>query len=239
MIRQTAQSNPYGTQKITSAEFRLTESAAGTNSFKYELNLIKKKYTANHQIKIFFEKGNYKESLSLGTVLDHEQQGVGKLNIPPGFVPAVELTIVDTETRIFSAKSAKIKFLVDQDVDSLLPVKGVDLGEQLWEIEIDHETGPLLKFNFRADLDFKSRLRSDWAVRGSVAPAALRIILQDLPNHRGQSWAENWYKWITNMGLEDEHVMEDPIEVDAVLERYAKSYGKFANKLATQNSNGG
>lgn len=88
-----------------------------------------------------------------------------------------------------------------QGRESLLPVKGEDLGDLLWEIDFDG-VRPLLKINAR--LDWRALARHP-AFEALVLPAALREILQAAVREEGadpddtKTWWGQWVRFATKL----------------------------------------
>ena len=244
MARQSGVTNPFRAKKITAVEFDITDPSNVTPTFNFKLQLKEKKYDKEHEIKLFFEKGNFTESFHLGTVESHDVRGSRPITLPQGVNPTIRLVIVNPKTKIFSATSAKVRFTEeDSETQTLLPTRGLDLGEQLWRLDID-STGPMLVFNNRPELNMKSMLKSNWAVKGSVLPAALRLILIEMRNDEwsGQRWVDDWGRWLKENDLATEHsdygvsTVWNFDELDQIIAQYTRSIGKFSTGLARQNN---
>lgn len=89
------------------------------------------------------------------------------------------------------------------DREELLPVRAVDLGQEVWRVAWN-ESGPVLLVNSRIH-DHDTVLTRDALMRGAVAPAALRAVLlryaldEDL---REEEWSAPWKIFIERLGIE-------------------------------------
>ena len=99
----------------------------------------------------------------------------------------------------------------DADRQALLPMRERDIGNELWKIEVDYRTGPVLVVNNRVP-GLAVQIRTVPLLQGLVFPHAFRAILRDL-NPPGESddddlWGDNWRRFLTDLGVAAEP--EDP-----------------------------
>lgn len=105
------------------------------------------------------------------------------------------------------------------DRQPLLPMRETDIGNELWKIEVDYRTGPVLLVNNRVS-GLAAQIRSVPLLQGLILPHAFRAILLNL-NPSGESddddlWGDNWRRFLTDLGVTTE--AEDPDDTDAVEE---------------------
>jgi hypothetical protein len=103
------------------------------------------------------------------------------------------------------------------DRQALLPIRETDIGNELWKIEVDYRTGPVLLVNNRVP-GLAAQIRTLPLLQGLILPHAFRAILQDL-NPSGESddddlWGDNWRRFLTDLGVATE--AEDPDDPDVV-----------------------
>ena len=103
------------------------------------------------------------------------------------------------------------------DRQALLPMRETDIGNELWKIEVDYRTGPVLLVNNRVS-GLAAQIRTIPLLQGLILPHAFRAILQSL-NPSGESddddlWGDNWRRFLTDLGVATE--AEDPDDADSV-----------------------
>lgn len=118
----------------------------------------------------------------------------------------------------------------DADRQALLPMRERDIGNELWKIEVDYRTGPVLVVNNRVT-GLGAQIRTVPLLQGLVFPHAFRAILRDL-NPPGESddddlWGDNWRRFLTDLGIAAEP--EDPNDADAVDEWIETAVKAFAD----------
>jgi hypothetical protein len=118
----------------------------------------------------------------------------------------------------------------DADRQALLPVRERDIGNELWKIEVDYRTGPVLVVNNRVS-GLAAQIRTVPLLQGLVFPHAFRAILRDL-NPPGESadddlWGDNWRRFLSDLGVATEP--EDPDDADAVEEWIETAVKAFAD----------
>ena len=84
---------------------------------------------------------------------------------------------------------------------SLLPVNFRDLGEEVWALDFDGASGPVLELNSRID-GIQRMATADPKFFALVYPAAIRQILGEIlfveridPSEDGDEWSTLWIRW--------------------------------------------
>jgi len=118
----------------------------------------------------------------------------------------------------------------DADRQALLPMRERDIGNELWKIEVDYRTGPVLVVSNRVS-GLAAQIRTVPLLQGLVFPHAFRAILRDL-NPPGESddddlWGDNWRLFLIDLGVPAEP--EDPNDADAVDEWIETAVKAFAD----------
>jgi hypothetical protein len=124
------------------------------------------------------------------------------------------------------------------DRHALLPMRETDIGNELWKIEVDYRTGPVLLVNNRVS-GLAAQIRTVPLLQGLILPHAFRAILQSL-NPSGEEgdddlWGDNWRRFLTDLGVAAE--AEDPDDADAFeewVETAVKAFSdgkKFAERV--------
>ncbi len=116
------------------------------------------------------------------------------------------------------------------DRQALLPMRETDIGNELWRIEVDYRTGPVLLVNNRVS-GLAAQIRTVPLLQGLILPHAFRAILQNL-NPSGESddddlWGDNWRRFLTDLGVATE--AEDPDDTDSVDEWIESAVRAFSD----------
>lgn len=119
------------------------------------------------------------------------------------------------------------------DRQALLPMRETDIGNELWKIEVDYRTGPVLLVNNRVS-GLAAQIRTVPLLQGLILPHAFRAVLQNL-NPKGESddddlWGDNWRRFLADLGVATE--AEDPDDTDAVEEWIEAAVKAFSDLKA-------
>jgi hypothetical protein len=103
------------------------------------------------------------------------------------------------------------------DRQALLPMRETDLGSELWKIDVEHRTGPVLLVNNRVS-GLAAKIRADPLLQGLILPHAFRSILLELSassdDEEDDFWGDGWRKFLTDLDVEPE--AEDPSDPESV-----------------------
>ena len=116
------------------------------------------------------------------------------------------------------------------DRQALLPMRERDIGNELWKIEVDYRTGPVLLVNNSVS-GLAAQIRTIPLLQGLILPHAFRAILQNL-SPSGESddddlWGDNWRRFLTDLGVATE--AEDPDDPDSVDEWIESAVRAFSD----------
>ena len=104
----------------------------------------------------------------------------------------------------------------------LLPVRSVNLGEEIWQLEIDKDGGPTLMVNSRIP-DLIETLKRDVYLQGVIYPEVVRrLVLEvfrpDSEYDEGDEWVVDWKAWFeSQLGREIADGETDDSEATASL----------------------
>ncbi|MFA5941562.1 MAG: hypothetical protein WC809_19610 [Sinimarinibacterium sp.] len=110
----------------------------------------------------------------------------------------------------------------DDGRKSILPVKMMDLGEAIWNLEIDPHSGPLLALNNRLP-SLADDIRSNPILQGAIVPHAVRQVLEymllDDEASPEAEWVKDWHAFAAaiNGGQEMADLLGDPDEIRIVI----------------------
>ncbi len=168
---------------------------------------------------------------------------VGNLNIPDRMVlsdidkgGAVRFRVLviapDGSGRILAAAEGLRPSTTDDGADrqALLPMREKDIGNELWKIEVEYRTGPVLVVNNRVP-GLAAKVRTDPLLQGLILPYAFRVILQNL-NPAGDSddddlWGDSWRRFLRDLDVAAE--AEDPDDEDSVDQWIESAVAAFAD----------
>ena len=120
---------------------------------------------------------------------------------------------------------------------SLFPVHWVDLGELIWRVDYDQNTGPVLQLTTKVN-ELPNRLKNDPLLQGCIYSQALRdvlwILVKDNDFDDDAEWVKNWRAFVlklTGINLEENPPEDDEQEtfVEDTVRQYARVYN-FASK---------
>jgi hypothetical protein len=117
------------------------------------------------------------------------------------------------------------------DRQAPLPMREIDIGNELWKIEVDYRTGPVLLVNNRVS-GLAAQIRTIPLLQGLILPHAFRAILQNLRPSGESEWGDNWRQFLTDLGVAAE--AQDPNDADSVDEWIESAVNAFSdlNKFA-------
>jgi hypothetical protein len=124
---------------------------------------------------------------------------------------------------------------------SLLPLRGMDLGEELWKLDLDKDAGPTLTVNNKVP-GLVERIPVDAVLMGAIYPEVVRQMTRQLFSPSGESddsveWVRDWRTWLFQL-LGREITSEesaDPDSLELIASDIARSFSdrnRFASKLA-------
>lgn len=123
---------------------------------------------------------------------------------------------------------------------SLLPLRGIDLGEEIWRLDIDKDAGPTLAVNNRIP-GLADRIPTDAVLIGTIYPEVVRQMVRHLfsPNaeyDESMEWVQDWRAWmIEQLGREIySEECQDSESLESVASDVARSFSeryRFASRL--------
>jgi len=131
----------------------------------------------------------------------------------------------------------------DSDGDDrrpLLPVRSEDIGEEIWQLEIDKDAGPTLIANSRIP-DLVESLKQDVYLQGVIYPEVVRRLAREVyRNDAGydddDDWVKDWTAWCESQrgkSISNDEI-EDADAVDALADEIAAAFAsknRFASNL--------
>ena len=122
----------------------------------------------------------------------------------------------------------------------LLPVRSANLGEEIWQLEIDREAGPTLVVNSRVP-DLIETLKRDVYLQGVIYPEVVRRLVREVFRtdngyEEDEDWVMDWKVWFAaQLGREiAEGEADDNEAVELLADDVAASFAsknRFASTL--------
>lgn len=135
------------------------------------------------------------------------------------------------------------------DRKPLLPLRSMDLGEEIWRLALNKDSGPTLCINNRIP-GLAERLQSDALLQGAIYPEIARKILSFVCADRSATdeseveWLDDWTDWFEHQlsrPLQDEDT-EDDDAIEALAQEVATAFAnrmKFASAVTSISVSGG
>jgi len=123
----------------------------------------------------------------------------------------------------------------DEGALTILHVVPRELGDEIWRVDLNPDSGPELALNKRIP-GLKERLMKDNMLKGMVLPAALRLVLKeiwkDIASCEEGSWQNNWNIFCRSLGAEELEEDDPDTWIDNMVKMFCRKHG-FVN-LALQ-----
>lgn len=189
------------------AVIRLVEGPDGRFAFSAELDLAGLRFPPEARVFVEAYRPYACQRFSFGTVGDPDLPSTTLLDeFPPGAVPRFRVKVVDARGavgRLLGVLDRLVPFKpgdVTSDRIPLLPVEYLDLGEQVWRLDL--EDGPVLALN-RALPQIGELARTDAAFLALAYPAILRRVLEEVllvedhndPDTDPDDWKSQWLRF--------------------------------------------
>lgn len=131
----------------------------------------------------------------------------------------------------------------------LLPVQATNLGEEIWQLDVDRDSGPTLKVNSRIP-ELIETVRRDIILQGVIYPEVVRRMVYELykPDNdydESDEWVTDWKAWFElQLGREiaDEEVDDGHDAVELLADEITSSFAaknRFATNLINAHLNAG
>jgi hypothetical protein len=130
-----------------------------------------------------------------------------------------------------------------QDRKPLLPLRSMDLGEEIWRLDLDKDAGPTLCINNRVP-NLAERLQSDALLQGVIYPQVARQVLRYVQSEKASvddadaDWMNDWSDWFDEelgRSLEEEEI-DDDFALETLVNELASAFAtrmKFASTVAS------
>jgi len=150
------------------------------------------------------------------------------------------LLVVDKNTSMIlaSAENIRAKSPNDDDLDPLLPVDVVDLGNIIWKVSLNPGDAPELLLN-KKYRGIAEKLRTDVEYQALIIPQVVQLVLIHLVENNSDSdpenWVHQWTEWLSSSGFKDipENTSDEIEEWAAeVVEKFSKNKGLFERTIS-------
>jgi hypothetical protein len=159
-------------------------------------------------------------------------------DIDAGATVLFRVKVVDETDEVGRILAAANGIRPEDDADGddrrpLLPVRSVNLDEEIWRLEVDRDAGPTLMVNNRVP-DLMETLKRDACLQGVIYPEVVRriaceVFRIDKAFEEDEEWISDWKVWFAaQLGRE---VEEGEVDEDEAVEQLADSIAaQFAKK---------
>ena len=148
------------------------------------------------------------------------------------------IKVVDESTEVGRILAAANGIKPESDADGddrkpLLPLRTADLGDEIWRLDIDKDSGPTLTVNSRI-ADLAERMRTDVFLQGAVYPEVVRRMVREAfanatsDTDDEDGWVSDWMAWLVDqVGREitDDEIADDE-ELESLADEVASSFAK-------------
>lgn len=109
---------------------------------------------------------------------------------------------------------------------SLLPIRHTDLGEELWRLDVNRDSGPQLLVNNRVP-GLGDRVVSDVSIQGMVLPAVIQSVFREIFEVDDElDWVKDWKRYACDLLGEEIDWEIDPEEQEDDAEALVGRIGK-------------
>ena len=112
---------------------------------------------------------------------------------------------------------------------ALLPLVHRDLGERIWNVSLDPDSGPVLEISSKLS-GLSSRLKTDPLLQGAIYPEAFRQVLRlvlDSDDTEEDSWSTRWRTFLKTLtGIEELDFTDDGEEESAFIDDAVSAFCK-------------
>lgn len=242
--------NSTGRKKILREHLRIRLNEAGANqppSFTADIQLP-------DELKLDSSAKIYVEPYVKSSYMRFDFGTVGNITPPASCVLAdidagasvlFRVKVVDETDEVGRILAATSGIRPEDDADGddrrpLLPVRSANIGEEIWQLEIDREAGPTLIVNSRVP-DLIETLKRDIFLQGVIYPEVVRrlareILCEDSELSDDDEWVSDWKNWFsTQLGREIEEGETDGNEaMERLADEIAASFAwknRFSSNL--------
>jgi hypothetical protein len=218
--------------------------AGGAPNFSFDLRDVS-------DLKLDLEAKLFVEAYVASSLMRFPFGTVGAIEAPADTVltevdtggrPLFRVKVVDTAGRVGKILAAANEIAPkdhgeDDGRKPLLPLRQTDLGEELWRVRINRDTGPEVLVNNRVP-GLSDRIISDPTIQGLVLPLAVAKVLEELfdPDEDSE-WQRDWRTFAETLADEQLEWEKDPQEqgeeIEDLAQRLVRSFCD-RNKYATQ-----
>jgi hypothetical protein len=172
-------------------------------------------------------------------------EGCNLTDIDAGATILFRIKVVDEAAEIGRILASANGIRPEDDADGadrrpLLPVRSANLGEEVWQLQIDKEAGPSLIVNSRVP-DLIETLKRDVLLQGVIYPEVVRQLTREVFRADNDlddetDWVMDWKDWFADqLGREiDDGEAEDTEAVASLADEIAFAFankGRFASNV--------
>lgn len=237
--------NHTGRKRIeqSSCAINVVDGKDGVQSFSASINLDGLGLPGNSRVYIEAYVKNSSMRFDLGTVSEMRLGDIHELTeMDVGGAVLFRVRVVDESELVgkILASANRLRPSGDQHPEgrrAILPIRSTDLGSEVWKLEIDVDTGPVLCVSNRLP-GLKDQVKSDPLYAALILPHVVRMVVMNIVSNRSidvEDWTGDWSTWVhAEFGLDLAVMIEDEQAVDDLGDEVASSFAMrhdFLNKL--------
>lgn len=232
MPRISRKSNPTGLTDLPKQSVTISEtSTPGGLEFRLaQLDVTGLNLSPDLRVVCMVRTGRNVQHFDLGTVGHPDRRKYQLTQTSMDVSPVYRILLHEQGNPRLTASAENLRARQDGTGDSILPIRCVDLGEEIWRLQIDAGAGPALAVNSRVFSSPQETEGRPWFIP-MVLPQVLRDILRRLPD-TDEVWAHEWEAWlISELGrpLPDLEEEDDPALfkdwVDETVQHFCQRFG--------------
>lgn len=235
MPKISRKSNPTGLMDIPKQNVTIIETSTpeGLEFRLARLDVAALDLSAGLRVVCVVRTGRNVQHFDLGTVGDPDRRKQRLTQASTDISPVYRVLLHEKGNPRLVASAENLRARQDGAGDSILPIRCVDLGEEIWRLQLDDGAGPALAVNSRVFSSPQETEGRPWFIL-MVLPQVVRDILHRLPGADAM-WAQEWEAWlISELGrsLPDLDEEDDPAEfrdwVDDTVQQFCQRFGILA-----------
>ena len=206
MTFRTTLTNPQNIRvfekKLITLHFGKLNELDATTEYRLNLQKLPLNEFKNHEMGLTGVQEDFRINIELGSVADLLESGTkikrGQVKLQ-GYNPRFFLFFHTKKSKKYSAISETFKAKKDDtNYEVLLPTELLT-GEAIWDIELNHDIGPMLKLNPEV-IDVRNLMRNSITWQSLILPMAIKqVLLFYIKVWSGsfeQKWQKRWAEFI-------------------------------------------
>lgn len=197
MPRISRKSNPTGLVEIPRQKVTISEtSGPGGPAFRLaRLDVSGLNLNGDLRVACVVRAGRNARHFELGTLSSLDRSSHALDGLSQEVSPVYRILLTEPGNPQLKASAENLRGRQDGQGDSILPVRCVDLGDEIWKLQIN-AAGPALAVSSQIFSSPQETEGLPWLMP-MVLPQALREILHRL-RHTSEDWGQEWEAWLAS-----------------------------------------